>query len=345
MKAYQLVGWQKPPEVRDVPVPEPGPGEVLLSVDAAGACHSDLHFMEWPEGLLPWTLPFTLGHETAGRVAAVGAGASSWKPGDAVAVYGPWGCGFCAPCRESAENYCERSAELGAGGSGLGHHGGMAEYLLVPSARHLVAIGGLDPLQAAPLTDAALTPYHAVQRSLSKLGPGSTAVVIGVGGLGHMAIQVLRAITPARVVAIDVSEEKIALAREMGADDAFLAEDDAVARIRALTRDVGAECILDCVGSDASIAQAAQIVRVRGDITVIGIAFGTYPFSFITMPYEASLATCFWGTSRELIDVIALASAGKLRAKVETFPLSNAGEAFDRLRSGTIDGRAVIVPD
>lgn len=344
MKAYQLVGWQQPPEVRDVPVPEPGPGEVLLSVDAAGACHSDLHFMEWPEGLLPWTLPFTLGHETAGRVAAVGAGVEAWKPGDAVAVYGPWGCGLCSPCRESAENYCERAAELGAGGSGLGHHGGMAEYLLVPSARHLVAIGDLDPLQAAPLTDAALTPYHAVQKSLPKLVPGSTAVVIGVGGLGHMAIQILRALTAARVVAIDVAEDKLALAREMGADAAFLAQDDAVAQIRSLTRDVGVECVLDCVGSDATIGQAAQLVRVRGDITVIGIAMGTYPFSFVTMPYEASLSSCFWGTARELVDVIALAQAGKLHAKVETFPLSKAGEAFDRLRAGTIDGRAVIVP-
>jgi len=181
MRAYQLVAWQQPPELREVPIPEPGPGEVLLKVAGAGACHSDLHLMEWPPGQMPFEPPFTLGHENAGWVERVGAGVDGVRVGEAVAVYGPWGCGSCRACRRSSENYCERQAEIVTMGGGLGRDGGMAEYMLVPAARLLIGLGELDPGEAAPLSDAALTPYHAIKRSLHKLTPGSSAVVIGVG--------------------------------------------------------------------------------------------------------------------------------------------------------------------
>src|SRR5262249_17924609 len=186
MRAYQLVEWQQPPELRDdVPVPEPGPGEVLVKVGGAGACHSDLHVMEWPPGFLPYELPFTLGHENAGWVGAGGPGGKGWAPGEAVAVYGPWGCGRCRNCRRSLETLCERAGELKAAGGGLGRDGGMAEYMLVPDPRLLVPLGELDPRDAAPLSDAALTPYHAIKLVLHTLVPGTSTVVIGVGGLGH----------------------------------------------------------------------------------------------------------------------------------------------------------------
>ena len=165
-----------------------------------------------------------------------------------VAVYGPWGCGRCRACRLSAENYCEHQAEIGAFGGGLGLDGGMAEYMLVPHARLLLPLGDLDPRDAAPLSDAALTPYHAIKRSLHLLVPGSTAVVIGVGGLGHMAVQILRALTPAQVIAVDSSAEKLALAREIGADETVEPGDEAAARIRELTAGRGAELVLDDVG-------------------------------------------------------------------------------------------------
>ena len=145
MKAYQLTAWQSQPELREVAVPEPGPGQVLLKVGGAGACHSDLHLMEWPEGTLDFGLPFTLGHENAGWVEALGAGVEGLEIGEAVAVYGPWGCGRCRACRLSAENYCERQAEIGAFGGGLGLDGGMAEYMLVPHSRLLLPLGDLDP--------------------------------------------------------------------------------------------------------------------------------------------------------------------------------------------------------
>src|SRR5439155_1209669 len=146
MQAVQLVRWQAEPEVRDVAVPEPGPGEVLVKVAGAGLCHSDLHVMEWPEGTLPWALPFTLGHETAGVVAELGPGVTGLAEGDAVLVYGPWGCGACPECVRGAENLCDRRFDRPGTGCGLGYDGGLAEYVLVPAARHLVPIGDLDPV-------------------------------------------------------------------------------------------------------------------------------------------------------------------------------------------------------
>ncbi len=346
MRAFQLTAWQKPPELRDVPTPEPGPGQVLVRVAGAGACHSDLHLMEWPEGIVPFHLPFTLGHETTGWVAALGAGVGGLYEGEPVAVYGPWGCGACRPCRSSAENHCERAADLDGAGGGLGLDGGMAEYVLVPSPRLLVPLPeGLDPVQAAPLGDAALTPYHAIARSRPALVPGTTAVVIGVGGLGHLAIQILRACTPARVLAVDTDPSKIEFARELGADDAWLAVDDAAARVKDATRGIGAELVLDFVGVDTTMAAGAQMVRARGDLTVVGLGMGTLAFSALALPWEASVQTTYWGSLLELTEVLALAATGKVRARIERFPLADAATAYERLRGGAVTGRAVVVPD
>jgi alcohol dehydrogenase, propanol-preferring len=344
MKAYQLIAWQQPAELRDVPVPEPGPGEVLVKVGGAGACHSDLHVMEWPAGSLPYELPFTLGHENAGWVEAVGAGVDALRPGDAVAVYGPWGCGRCRACRQSKENYCERAAEIGAAGGGLGRDGGMAEYMLVPSARLLLPLGDLDPREAAPLTDAGLTPYHAIKRSIHLLTPGSTAVVIGVGGLGHMGVQILRALSSTRIVAVDLDESKLALARDVGADETLRSGENAAEEVRELTRGLGAELVLDFVGSESTLALAAAVVQVEGDIAIVGLAGGALPVAFGRVPWEAAVAIPYWGSAVELMEVLELARQGKIRAHVERFPLEQVEEAYARLRDGRLDGRAVIVP-
>src|SRR5689334_16109939 len=146
MQAFQIVEPQTPPQLREVPVPEPGPGQVVVKVGGAGACHSDLHFMEAPSDKLPGRFPFTLGHENAGWVEKLGPGATGFAPGDSVIVYGPWGCGICANCRVGMENYCETTGGLGGG---LGEHdGGMAPYLLVPATRFLIPLGTLDPHEA-----------------------------------------------------------------------------------------------------------------------------------------------------------------------------------------------------
>lgn len=345
MHALQLVAWNSPAEAREVPQPDPGPGEVLVRIGGAGACHSDLHLMyDFPPGRLPYDLPFTLGHENAGWVEAVGPGARQLEVGMPVAVYGPWGCGRCLRCHQGTENYCERAADLGGAGGGLGRDGGMAPYMVVPDPRLLVPLGDLDPVQAAPLTDAGLTPYHAIKRSLPLLGAGTTAVVIGAGGLGHMAVQILRAITGAQVIAVDLREDARRLALEVGADHALAPDAAAADAIRDLSGGVGADVALDFVGVDTSIALAASVCRPMGHATVVGIGGGSFGFSFFSLPYEVSLATTYWGTRPELFELLELARRGRVEAHVERFGLDQAAEAYDRLRAGGLQGRAVIVP-
>src|SRR5437588_3764383 len=318
MKAYRLTPGS-PPRMEDVPSPEPGPGEVVVRVAGAGACHSDLHLMD---GMAMWTNAFTLGHENTGLITGVGPGVEGFREGDAVAVYGPWGCGGCRRCRAGAENYCERSAEIPYAGGGLGRDGGMAPLMLVPAARYLVPLGDVDPVAAAPLTDAGLTPYHAVKRSLSILEPGTTAIVIGVGGLGHMAVQILRALSPARIVAVDVARDKLDLAREMGADDGVTPDKAAGP----------AELILDFVGSADTMALAASLARPLSHVTVVGLAMGTLSFNIINIRWECSVQTTYWGSVTELAEVIALARDGKIAAHVERFALDDAPQAYQRMR-------------
>lgn len=346
MRALQITEWKQPPQLREVPEPEAGPGQVVVRIGGAGACHSDLHLLhDFEEGMMPFSPPFTLGHENAGWVHALGAGVTGLEVGQPVAVYGPWGCGLCRNCRQGMENYCERAASLPAMGGGLGTDGGMAEYLLVPSSRLLVPLGDLEPMDAAPLTDAGLTPYHAIARSRHLLVPGSTTVVIGAGGgLGHLAVQILAATTATEIVAVDTSPAGLELAASVGAGHAVIAGDDAAAEISEITRGRGAELVVDLVGSDATLALAAAASRSLGHLTLVGIAGGTHPFSFFTQPYEVSLATTYWGSVTELMEVLTLAEQGRIAAHVERVPLTDAAAAYDRLAAGEIHGRAVIVP-
>jgi len=345
MQAFQLVAWQQPPALREVPVPEPGPGQVLVKVGGAGACHSDLHLMAAPAGGAPFALPFTLGHENAGWVERTGPGVAGLAPGDPVLVYGPWGCGHCVRCRQGAENYCENAGGTTPGG-GLGHDGGMAPYMLVPSARFLVPLGGLDPRDAAPLTDAGLTSYHAVKRSLPLLGSGATAVVIGAGGLGQMAIQILRTLSAATtVIAVDSAPEKRAIALELGADDAVASGEDAVRRVRDVTRGQGAQLVLDFVGIDATLALAAQMARALGHLTIVGIGGGKLPVGFGSPAHECAVSAPYWGSLPELMEVVELARSGRLRMRVEHYRLEQAAEVYRRLHEGRIAGRAVVVPN
>ncbi|QBI18575.1 NAD(P)-dependent alcohol dehydrogenase [Egibacter rhizosphaerae] len=344
MRAYQLTAWQQPPELREVPVPEPGAGEVLVRIGGAGACHSDLHLMEWPEGVVPYEVPFTLGHENAGWVEAVGAGVRTVEPGQPVAVYGPWGCGNCKRCRLGMENYCEHAAEIGAAGGGLGRDGGMADYMLVPSERLLVPLEGLDPADAAPLGDAALTPYHAIKRSLHKLEPGTTAVVIGVGGLGHMAVQLLRELSPASIVAIDLDDAQLEHAREIGADHVVRSDGEAAEAVRGHTRGKGAALVVDNVGVDGTLALAAQVTRPLADISIVGIGGGALPVSFFGVPQEASVQTTYWGTVPELREVLALAAEGRIHVTSTRYALDDVAAVYHKLEQGEVRGRAVMVP-
>jgi propanol-preferring alcohol dehydrogenase len=242
------------------------------------------------------------------------------------------------------ENYCENSAQHRAGG--LGRNGGMANYMVVPATRFLLPLGTLDPRDAAPLTDAALTSYHAVKRSIHLLGPGSTAVVIGAGGLGQMAIQVLKALSAAAtVVAVDTSAAKLETAKKMGADEALVSGDGAVNRVKESTRGQGANLVLDMVGVKPTLEMAAQISRVLGHVTIVGLGGGALPVNFHSPAKECSVASPYWGSIPELMEVVSLAQAGKIKMLVEHFPLERASEAYHLLHDGKIQGRAVIVPN
>ncbi len=344
MQAFQFVELQKPAVLREVKLPKPGPGQVLIKIGGAGACHSDLHILETPADTPGFPLPFTLGHENAGWVEQLGSGATGFAVGDPVVVYGPWGCGTCPNCRIGIENYCENPGQGKPGG--LGRDGGMANYMVVPSTRFLLPLGTLDPREAAPLTDAALTSYHAVKRSIHLLGPGSTAVVIGAGGLGQMAIQVLKALSAAvTVIAMDTSPDKLETARKMGADEVLLSGDGAVKRIKEITRGQGANLVLDMVGVKPTLETATQISRVLGHVTIVGLGGGALPVNFHSPAKECSVASPYWGSIPELMEVVSLAQTGKIRMLVEHFPLERAAEAYRLLHDGKIQGRAVITPN
>ncbi|MFF0739703.1 NAD(P)-dependent alcohol dehydrogenase [Streptomyces sp. NPDC004111] len=344
MKAVQYRSVGAAPEVVTVARPEPGPGQVLLKVTAAGVCHSDIAVMSWPAEAIPFPLPLTLGHEGAGTVAALGEGVTGLSVGDSVAVYGPWGCGSCLMCAQGKENYCLRAAELGIRPPGLGAPGALAEYLLVDDPRHLVPLGDLDPVTAVPLTDAGLTPYHAIKTALPKLTPGSTAVVIGTGGLGHVAIQLLRALTPARVVALDVTDEKLELARQVGAHETVRSDAQAAAKVRELTGGTGAQAVFDFVGAPPTVTTATACAAVEAEISIVGIGGGAASVGFGTVPYDAAVRSPYWGSRSELIEVLDLARSGAIDVHVETYTLDEAPEVYARLHDGRINGRAVILP-
>jgi propanol-preferring alcohol dehydrogenase len=348
MKAYRLMQWKSEPQLVDVDQPRPGPGQVVIKIGGAGACHSDIHLMdEFEAGLVPWNPPFTLGHENAGWVYEVGEGVTGLELGTPVAVHGPWGCGECARCRLGIDTYCENPAKapVPGGGGGLGLDGGMAEFMLIPHARFLVPLPeGLAPATAAPLTDAGLTPYHAVRRSLSKLTPDATAVVIGVGGLGHMGVQILKAMTASRIIAVDMRESALETATANGADLVFQPGDSTAADIRAATGGRGADVVLDFVGADATLALGAAAARQLGDLSIVGIGGGTLGMSFFTIPYEVSVQTTYWGSRPELIELLDMAGRGVIESTVTRFGLDEAGDAYKKLKAGEIQGRAVVVP-
>jgi propanol-preferring alcohol dehydrogenase len=343
MRAVQLVGWEQPAALRRVPTPEPGPGELLLQVRAAGLCHSDLHLMEWPAGTLPYELPFTLGHEVAGIVAALGAGTEGVEVGERVLVYGPWGCGCCPRCSRGEEHLCERTGGRRGRGCGLGRDGGLAEYVVVPSARLVVPLGDLDPVPAAPLADAALTPYHAIRRALP-LDPGATAVVIGVGGLGHVAVQLLRALTPCRIVAIDLRPEALETATAAGVSVVFDAARVSAREVRRAAGRRGAALVLDFVGVDATLELAAGCVAPGGHVSIVGVGGGTFPMRFGAVPSETPVVFSNWGTRAELAEVVALARSGAIELGVERVSLEEVPAAYERLAAGQVRGRVVAVP-
>ena len=332
MKALRLMNWNSEAELVDIPKPTPAPGQLVIKIGGAGACDLDLDLMhDFGEGQLPpigWQPPFTLGHENAGWIDSIGAGVSRFREGDPVAVYGAWDCG-------GGEG----------GGGGLGLDGGMAEYMLISFERLLIDLpDGLKPVDAAPLTDAALTPYHAIKKSWAKLTPDAFIVIIGVGGLGHMAVQIAKVTTGATIIAIDSRSEALELASSLGANYTFKVGDEIQSKVKDLTGGYGAEVVLDFVGNEQTVALGASICRALGDFTIVGIAGGVLPFSFFSIPYETNLQTTYWGSRAELAEVLDLAAHHLISPKISKFKLADAPLVYLDLAAGKIEGRAVIVP-
>lgn len=341
MKAVKFQGVRQVSVEHNIEKPTPKGNEVLLKIAAAGVCHSDLHVID---GSISVPKGFTLGHENAGWVEEIGEDVTEFKKGDAVLVYGPWGCGHCKPCQKSAENYCNHQAERAFGG-GLGLDGGMADYMLVPSSRLLVPIYDLDPVIAAPLTDAALTPYASIKNSLPKLMGDEYVVVIGVGGLGHVAVQILSAVCSSTIIACDINDEKLELAKKYGAQYTFNSKDpETAAHILKITGSKKAQVVFDFVGIQSTLALATQVVGLDGDLTVVGLGGGHLDWHAFAVPFGVNVKNPYWGSRTELMEVVGLARQKKIHIETETFPLAQAVEVYEKLEKGQIKGRAVLIP-
>ncbi|ALG85476.1 NAD(P)-dependent alcohol dehydrogenase [Gordonia phthalatica] len=333
-------------ELVETPIPEPGPGQVRVKVAGAGLCHSDLHVLHLKS---PWPGPaLTLGHEGSGWIDALGAGVTGVTEGDPVLVNLIWSCGHCRPCVMGRDNACVSGGRHNHPPTpGLGPDGAMAEYMLVP-VRHALPLGDIDPVTAGPLADAALTPMRAINSVRDRLTPGSTAVVIGVGGLGHLAVQILHASTSARIIAVDMSDDKLDLARRHGADLAVDSRGDAAEQILAESDGYGVDAVFDFAGVQPTVDLATSIVAPEGVVRLVGLGGGGLRFGADAdtraLPWGVDIRKSYGGTLADLTEVIALAAQQKLTVESTVYPLDDFQRAFDDLDAGRVTGRAILQP-
>jgi NAD+-dependent secondary alcohol dehydrogenase Adh1 len=341
MKAVRLQKYEQPPVVEQVPDPEvTGPLDVIVRIGGAGLCRTDLHLVEgqWAE-LTGTPLPFTLGHENAGWVHEVGAGVTHVAPGDTVILHPQATCGLCRACRAGEDMHCVSSSF-----PGLNTDGGMAEFLKT-GARAVVKIDpALQPADVAALADAGLTAYHAVKKAAPLLYPGTTAVVIGAGGLGHIGIQSLKALTPASIIVVDRSEAALELARGFGADHTVQATGDQVERVKELTDGQGAEVVIDFVGERGAEADAWQMTRRAGSHFVIGYGGMVQVPTIDIISTERNVIGNLVGTYNDLAELMTLAAQGKVKLHTRTYPLDAVNDAMEDLDSGRLQGRGILVP-
>ena len=332
MKAVRVHAYGKRPSIDEVPEPKvTGPLDVLVQVGAAGLCRTDLHIIEgqWAEksGV---QLPYVIGHENAGWVREVGSAVTNVAPGDAVILHPLVTCGLCRPCRSGDDVHCENSRF-----PGIDSDGGMAEYLLT-SARSVVKLAdGLEPAAVAALADAGLAAYHAVRKAVPLLHPGTICVVIGAGGLGHIGIQCLVAMTAAQVVVIDPNEKARELARELGAHEVVANGDDLAD---------SAHVVLDFVGEQGAEKQGLAMTRRAGSYYVIGYG-GTVNIPTIDLiSTERNIVGNLVGSYNDLDELMTLAAQGRVTLHTRTYPLTAVNEAMDDLEAGRLQGRGILVP-
>lgn len=342
MRAFRIPALATPPVWQEVPKPVPGPGQVVVKVAAVGLCHSDLLMQRMTTVPSNWSVPYTLGHEITGYVDTLGEGVQGFTVGQAVALTASPNCGGCWYCVRGESNNCLG----GTVGRGFGDDGGLADYVLVKTPLDIIPLGDLDPIIAAPLTDAGACSYHGVNRVRGLLGPDSTAVVFGAGGLGAFAIQFLRLLTPARVIVVVRSAEKRALALELGAHEALAGvNEETLAAIRDRTDGRGADAVLDFVGVDLTINTGVAGLRPGGAYILIGAEGGRLttpgPWNQL-LPKDGQIISYEGSTLSDAQSVFALARRGMIQSPVELFPADQVAEAYRRLHEGSLRGRAVV---
>ncbi|KAA9164462.1 alcohol dehydrogenase catalytic domain-containing protein [Amycolatopsis acidicola] len=347
MRAIQYQGVSTV-ELTEVKRPVPPPGHALVRVRAAGICQTDVHVRASPVEMIP--AGTVLGHEIAGTVEEINGPAAGLGIGGQVVIHPVWSCGVCRMCVAGRENACRNTAGRmsPAPTPGVSVDGGLAEYVSAPVSA-LVPADGLDPAFAAVLPDAGLVPFHSINAARDLLRPGSTAVVIGIGGLGQFAVQLLRELTGARVIAMDVRPEPLEVVAEQ-VDQTLLSTDPGAAgEVLAATGGYGADFVLDLVGNSATLALSGAIVAPYGAIRVPGLSDGVFEFQTsqlqTALPWGASLTRPYSGTHQELHDLVALAQTGRLTANLVRYGFGDALRAIDDLEAGKVRGRAVVVFD
>ena len=341
MKAVQLPAYEQSPKLLDVPDPRvTGPLDIVVRVGGAGVCRTDLHLIEgqWAEksGV---TLPYTIGHENAGWVEEVGSAVTNVKPGDKVILHPLVTCGLCRACRFGDDVHCENSRF-----PGIDSDGGYAEYLLT-SARSAVRLDdSLEPADVAALADAGLTAYHAVAKASRELRAGDKAVVIGAGGLGHIGIQVLAALSPAEVIVVDASPAALELATKLGASHTVQAGPGAVEAVQDLTGGHGAEAVIDFVGEGGAVEAGVQMLRRAGSYYVIGYGGSLNVPTIDIISTEINFVGNLVGSYNDLVELMVLAAQGKVTLHTSTYALTDFEKALDDLHHGEVRGRAILVP-
>jgi len=341
MKAARLHAYREKLKLDEIDEPTAlGSLDVVVRIGAAGLCRTDLHIQEgqWAEksGV---ELPYTPGHENAGWVHEVGSAVTNVERGDTVIVHPFVSCGLCLPCRRGDDMHC-----LNGSFPGIDRDGGFADFLLT-SARSVVKLDpGLDPKDIAALADAGLTAIHAVKKAIPVLGAGTRAVVIGAGGLGHIGIQCLRAMTPAEIIVIDPSEKALALAGEVGADHTVRVDGNHVGTVKEMTDGLGAEAIIDFVGEKGAIEDGIAMVRDGGFYYVIGYGENINIPTIDVISREISFIGNLVGTYNDLAELMTLTAQGKVSLHTSTYPLDAINEAMADLDGGRLQGRGILVP-
>ncbi|MET7994755.1 NAD(P)-dependent alcohol dehydrogenase [Amycolatopsis sp. NPDC005232] len=341
MKAVRLHAYHQQPVIEQVPEPKvSGPLDVVVKIGGAGVCRTDLHIIEeqWAakSGV---ALPYTIGHENAGWVHEVGSAVTNVAVGDTVILHPTPTCGLCHACRAGNDMHCENNAF-----PGIDSDGGMAEYLLT-SARACIKLDpDTRPEDVAALADAGITAYHAVRKAVPLLPPGTVCVVNGAGGLGHIGIQSLRALTATTVVVVDRNVEALKLAAELGADHTVVADGTHVDAVLDLTGGHGAEVVLDFVAEQGAQQEAFAMTRRAGSHFVIGYGSNIDVPTIDIISTERNIVGNLVGTYNDLVELMVLAQAGKVTLHTRQYPLDAALDALADLDAGRVRGRAILVP-